>query len=81
MGLIVDFIIALNTKDGFRIGWKRTRHTRYGHPHDNSELIDTLRSERHPHTDKEYIYTVNVMQCLDCGLVYHDAGLEHRRGG
>ena len=78
MGLIIDFLAAMDSKDGFRIGWKRARHIRHGHPYSNSKLLDKLRSEKHPHTDGEYIYTVNVMECLDCGLTYNDVGLERR---
>lgn len=78
MGLIIDYLAAMGAKDGFRIGWKRVRHIRHGHPYDNSELLEKLRSEKHPHTDGEYIYTVNVRKCLDCGLTYNDAGLEPR---
>lgn len=78
MSLIIDFLAAMDAKEGFRIGWKRVRHIRHGHPYDSGLLLEKLRSEKHPHTDDEYIYTVNIMKCADCGLVYHDAGLERR---
>lgn len=78
MRMIFDFFAALGASAGFRVGWKRVRHIRYGHPYHKSERLDKLRSEQHPHTDSEYIYTVNIMKCLDCGLCYLDDGLETR---
>ena len=78
MGIIIDFIAALECKDGFHIGWKRVRHIRNGHPFDLGVRIDKLHSELHPNTDDEYIYTINIRKCLDCGLTYNDEGLEFR---
>ena len=78
MGLIVDFLAALDSKLGFSVSWKRVRHIRNGHPYSSSLRLEKLRSEKHPHTSSEYVYTINVMKCLDCGLAYIDAGLEIR---
>lgn len=76
--MITDFIAALGSSVSFRIAWKRARHIRHGHPIEKSQRLDKLHSYRHPHTDPSYIYTVNVMVCLDCGLTYIDDGLERR---
>lgn len=78
MGLLIDFLAAAGSKDGLRIGWKRIRCLRNRHPHEANERLDKLRSEKHPYTNGEYIYTVNLMRCRGCGLIYTDAGLEQR---
>lgn len=59
---------------------KRRKHIKKGHPFAKSTKIDVLRSEKHPHTDKHYVFTVNVMRCDDCGLIWLDSGLESRTG-
>lgn len=69
----------VETKVGFWLGWKRSRHIKNGHPYASGKLLEKLHSENHPHSDSEHIYTVNIMECQDCGLVYHDAGLERRK--
>lgn len=70
MGILQDFK-ALNL---LRV---RRKHVKYGHGSGNV-LVDKLTSEKHPHTDAELVYTVNIMACKLCGLTYLDAGLEHR---
>lgn len=77
--MIIDALLALGSKEGFRIGWKRVRHIKHGHPHAQSTLLDKVRSEAHPHTDDKYVFTINVLKCNDCGLTYLDSGLELRR--
>lgn len=52
-------------------------HIIFGHPYEGSEHVDKLRSEKHPHSDSEWVYTVNVRKCK-CGLHFHDAGVESR---
>lgn len=71
-------VLTSNRDESIGVGWRRIQHMRYGHNPDNSTRIDKLRSERHPSSDEEFIYTVNVMRCNDCGLDYHDSGLEFR---
>lgn len=50
-----------------------------GHSYRDSVLLEKLTSEGHPHSDAEYLYTINLRQCFKCGLVYQDAGLEFRK--
>ena len=80
MGLLIDFLAAAGSKDGFWIGWKRIRCIRNRHPYEDNERLEKLHSEKHPHTNSEYIYTVNIMRCRGCGLIYNDVGLEQRDG-
>jgi hypothetical protein len=56
----------------------RRKHIKYGHGVDNSLRIDKLRSELHPHTSREFIFTINLMLCNECGLIWLDSGLEFR---
>jgi hypothetical protein len=57
----------------------RRKHIKRGHGIDNSIRIDKMRSEMHPHSDKEFIFTVNIMLCNECGLIWLDSGLEFRK--
>ena len=78
-GIIFDLVAALSIDLPFSLAWKRVRHIRYGHVYDGSKPIDKLRSENHPHTGIDYVYTINLREC-ECGLIFQDCGLE-RRGG
>lgn len=78
MCFLTDLTVALTSNVPFGLAWKRVKHIRYGHPFEESELIEKLRSEKHPHSDDEMVYTVNIRQCNDCGLTYFDEGLEYR---
>jgi len=77
--MIIRLLACLDSSVGFKLAWKRTGHARYGHPFDDSVLIEKFRSEKHPHSDKEYVYTVNIRKCNDCGLTFFDNGLERRK--
>lgn len=57
----------------------RERHIKHGHSYDNSTRIDKLRSELHPKNCEFYIFTVNIMKCEECGLIYLDSGMEFRK--
>lgn len=71
--------VAFESDLPFGLAWKRLTHKDKGHPFDDSELVDKLVSENHPHTGDEYIYTVNIRKCNDCGMIFFDNGLESRR--
>jgi predicted Zn-ribbon and HTH transcriptional regulator len=74
-----DFIAAFFADIPFRLGWKRARHIRNGHPYKKSELVEKIYSEKHPASNKGYVFAINVMKCNDCGLIWFDIGLELRR--
>ncbi len=74
-----NFLVALTSELPFKIAYKRAKCLSKGHVIKNSELIDKLQSEKHPHTNKEWIYTVNIMKCGNCGLHFNDAGVEARK--
>ena len=79
--LIEDFFLAveLRKKMTFKYAWVRLRHIRYEHPYsDKLRNIDKVCSEKHPHSDNEFIFTINIYQCK-CGLTYIDSGLEFRK--
>jgi len=78
-GLIIDFFVATEIELPFKLAWKRTRHVRNGHEFEGSVRIDKITSEHHPHTDKDYIYTINLREC-ECGLIFQDKGVERRNG-
>jgi hypothetical protein len=71
--------IATSYKDiPFKVAYLLARHVRNGHPFSTEhEIVDTLRSEKHPHTNEINIYTVHLVQCK-CGLIYQSCGLESR---
>lgn len=56
----------------------REKHIKHGHNFDNSVLIEKLTSEKHPHTDKEFVFTISIRKCNECGLIFYDKGLEYR---
>lgn len=58
----------------------RKKHIKHGHPFAQSTLVDKQRFEKHPHNDDEFVFTVAVMQCDDCGLTWLDSGLAFRNG-
>lgn len=81
--MIRDFFLALDISMTSGIPFKRCfqrlRHIRHGHPHEQSaRRIDKLTSEHHPHTDADWVFTVNIVEC-ECGLIYFDSGLERRK--
>lgn len=80
VGLFTGLFVVLTSKNGlsFKEGWTRMLHMRHGHNPSNSTLIDTLRSEKHPKNNTEYIFTVCVMRCNDCNLIYLDSGMDFR---
>jgi len=49
----------------------------FGHTYKGSKMLDKLVTENHHSNSKDYIYTINVMECK-CGLSYLDAGMETR---
>jgi hypothetical protein len=55
----------------------RLWHSIDGHPYDKSIRLDKLQTEKHPHSDNEMIFTINIMKC-ECGLTWLDTGLEYR---
>lgn len=77
--LIVDLLAAFSASTPFPLAWMRARHIRNGHPFNNSTRLEKLRVEKHPHTDSDFIYTINVRLCNECGLVFNDEGLERRK--
>lgn len=70
--------MKINTKPSFKLRWKRRKHLKNGHPFENSIKLDSFKSENHPQSQKDYIFTINMRQCEDCGLVFFDNGLERR---
>ena len=80
--MIADFAFAAEVKEignlSFKTALLRRKHQRNGHPFSEKvRVVDKLRSEAHPHTDAEMIYTVNLVEC-QCGLIYQDCGIEFR---
>lgn len=57
----------------------RENHIKHGHPLRDSTRLDKLHSELHPSSNAEFIYTVNIMRCDECGLTWNDCGLEYRK--
>ena len=76
--MIAKFFMAASSPLGFKLAWKRMTHIQKGHPFNERKPIDVMRSEKHPHTSADYIYTVRINECQDCGLCYIDSGLEKR---
>lgn len=76
--MFIDIFIALISNTPFKLAYTRARHIRNGHPFNNSILVDKLVSESHPHTCKDYVYTVNLRKC-ECGLIFFDNGIEARK--
>lgn len=73
-----NIFLALSSDLPFKLAYKRACHVDNGHPLDKSTLVEKFSSEKHPHTDSQYIYTINIMKCDDCGLFWNDCGLELR---
>lgn len=78
MGLISRFFVASSCSIPFQVAWKRATHIDSGHPFDKSKLIEKLKSEAHPQSCATHVFTINVMECEDCGLIWFDKGLESR---
>ena len=57
---------------------KRLFHLIKGHNYSKSKKLDTFRTEHHYASDKDWIYTIHVMEC-ECGLSFLDAGVERRK--
>lgn len=75
--MLTRFFMSLQSEVPFKLAWLRYGHIENGHT--KSELLDKLTSEKHPSTDNNYIFTINIMRCKECGLLWEDAGLERRR--
>jgi hypothetical protein len=77
--MLSDFFLALQSEgSSFKISYKRLRHMHNGHPYAERERkIDSLKSEVHPSSNAEFVYTVNIVECK-CGLIYQDCGLQFR---
>lgn len=50
----------------------------FGHGQ-NYTQIDKLTSEKHPASNKNFIYTININKCNSCGLHFNDIGVEFRK--
>lgn len=57
--------------------FKRVLHLIFGHELEGSVQVDKLTSEKHPHSDEKWLYTVNIRECK-CGLFFFDCGVEYR---
>lgn len=75
--MILDLLAAIEAETPFLLAWKRARHIRYGHPLDKSTRLEKLRSSKHPHNQNGFVYTINIMRCDECGLIWNDEGLEN----
>lgn len=78
MNILSKTLSALNSNTDFKTAWKRITHIENGHPYRKSEEIESFKSEKHPDTDDEFIFTIHIRKCNDCGLVFYDNGLESR---
>ena len=78
MNILNRFFLAIDSDLEFKLAWERLGHLKNGHKFDGSEKIDCLKSENHPHTNNEYIFTINIRKC-ECGLIFFDNGLELRK--
>jgi hypothetical protein len=79
MSILHDAYIASLSSLPFKRAFKRARHIRNGHPKYWSVRIDKLRSEKHPQSNDLVVFTINIMECEDCGLIYMDSGVEFRK--
>lgn len=69
-------MLALIAETPFKLAYLRAKHLDIGHS--DSIRIDKIISERHTGSDSTFIFTVNIMKCKECGLIWYDKGLEHR---
>lgn len=76
--MFLDLMSAIKSSLPFGEAWKRLRCMRAGHVIEGSKRIDKLRSENHPQNCDKYVYTVNVMECGHCSLIFLDKGFESR---
>jgi hypothetical protein len=80
--MIIALIAAINCwvagEVSFRVALRRAFHIHYGHG-PNRTRLDKLTSEAHPHSDKDWVFTVNICHCNDCGLTFLDDGIESRK--
>ena len=76
--MIFRLIACLESNQPFAIAWKRAGHIKNGHPFEKSTLIEKIESKDHPENDWDYVYMVNIRKCDDCGLIFHDCGMEYR---
>lgn len=80
MSLIFDFIVAMSSSLSFKEAWKRVRCLRRNHITEiRPTLIEKAQFEKHPQTDSELVYTVNLMRCNHCSLNFLDGGFEYRK--
>ncbi|MCK5612537.1 hypothetical protein KAR91_62275 [Candidatus Pacearchaeota archaeon] len=78
MNILAKLWIASESSLPFKLAWKRLTHEDAGHSFDNSVLIESFVSEKHPHTCHDHVFTVNIRRCDDCGMIFYDNGLERR---
>mgnify|MGYP000090052470 CR=1 FL=1 len=80
MSLFFDLNVVLSSSLPFSEAWKRVRCLRKNHINEiRPTLIEKAHFEKHLQTDKEMVYTVNLMQCNHCSLNYLDSGFEFRK--
>lgn len=79
MNILVKLGAAMQSSLPFTEAWKRLSCIESGHDFKKSDLIEKLVSEKHPHTDPYFIYTVNIRTCRHCSLTYESTGLEFRK--
>ncbi len=76
---MIDFIAALSSSLPFSEAWKRVCCIGRNHMSDvKPTLIEKARFENHPESDKDVVYTVNLMQCNRCSLKFLENGFEFR---
>lgn len=61
--------------------WRRLSCWESGHVFKKSQMIDSVKSELHPHSNKDYVFTINIMRCPNCDMIFYDEGLESRKPG
>lgn len=77
--MLTDILAALGSTryKTFMEGYRKARCIRTGHKHPGSTLIERIRSENHPDSNWERVFTLNIRRC-SCGSVYHEAAMEWR---
>lgn len=80
ISLIQDMLAAVSSNQPFAAAFSKARCIRRGRQYNGSVLIDKLRSEKHPASCDDAVYTVNIRKCGCCGSTFLDIGLEFRKG-
>jgi hypothetical protein len=76
-----NLIAALLSNIPFGLAYKRAKCISNNHISlKGATTVDTLQSEKHPHTDKYWLYTVNIMKCSNCGMLIVMRGLRQEAG-